>query len=185
MPYPCAYCDRKPFATANGLANHLARSLACQRERSASFGVQALATDDDGFLKCLAANMPAVSQIEGKTRHVLSKQPNGLRAKLQNFDTVLQQYVPNDTQEEGSDDEDFGNYGNDEDEDDTNVMDQEPSNKGQPDESMSSTFQNYCQESYSRQRFSKQFEDAIRLMAKLRQSKASLATYDSILEWHF
>jgi len=53
-----------------------------------------------------------------------------------------------------------------------------------PDTSILDNFREYCRMASKFEGMPKQDEDALKLMRLLRQSKASLETYDTIVEWH-
>jgi len=162
----------------------MARSASCQQLQSAMFGIQGMAKDSDGFLRCLPANNAKKTTVDGNIAAVNANGNAVLRPSV--FNAEAQQPLMESSSEEaeaaeGNEEDSFGSMGD-------QWVDYDGDTGVYGDDSpclvMWQQQNDYCQKSLNRRPFGKRMKDCINLMYALRASKASLDTYDSVMEWH-
>jgi len=184
--FKCKGCGRANFKSATGLTQHQQRNRVCQPgyiERS--YGKFDLDNDinGDGSLGLLLGLLPTTTVMRPTTRQSLAT-----RAELEE---------PG----EGTDDEDASYVGIEDDDsamdednsatdDDNSAMDDDNSddvstNFDNPLGKIRSNFERYVETAQYSLHFDKNESLAIDLCHRLRQSKASLDTYEEVMQWHF
>ena len=162
----------------------MARSAGCKSQMEASFGLQLPSIGNDGFLKCVPIAIPKQVTTKGLVGNNLPDRSTRLvpmsAKSAQPGGQVLLPLAPSGSAY--SDDD--GPLFDDEDDDESNNMEANTGTDGDPDETMLADFRQYCQDARKFEPFTTRYVKAIGLMKALRQTKASLDTYDDIMEWH-
>lgn len=175
MSFVCEYC-KKPYASRRGLSQHQEQNQRCQAlfqgaNRAKSFVV------DSSFLRCVAIQeAPKAKNLSHRTRGLGPLQSNNAGERL----VEGSQSSQNEANSLYSDDDMGFQLGDSDQETDTEG---EISPKS-PDTTMRDNFKEYCSKADSFVDFPKIWVDALNLMHKLRATKASLDTYETIMEWH-
>ena len=183
MAITCSYCQKK-FTSNRGLTQHQQRNEKCFRQLSAVAGTGPKPPQASCGVALSALNLAKQRQKEhyagpkkGKKARKLG--PSTSQSALQNAEFAGQYH---------SDNDDVGIYsdGSEEEEDveEANSDDEEALGAPQIDESMLANFKNYVAGAPNLAPFTSQEVQAIKLMAVLRRTKASLDTYESVMEWH-
>ena len=178
----CEHCGREDFESKRALTQHLTHNKQCQhRVKAKAAGVFAFQVPHD-FIKCLpiirgtgtqnchdAHRTYQMGEIS-PGKEVLDHRPAKKRCNAASFNYEEDEFhaplgTDNDSIAHDSDNSSV----------DAGALDQEIVND----------FREYCvrAEKYF-QPLNKNQRKAIRLMSKLRETKASLDTYDSVMEWH-
>lgn len=184
MPFTCQYCDHKPFATANALSNHVARSAACQQARNRALHCRPNLKDADGFLKCIRTNCSAKANYKDQPWLEFGYKFDGLAPRTH----------PS-THDEGTDNTEIARGAYEYEDDDEGLVppagsdasdEEEPieSQNDGPDVTIRASFWEYTQKARAFRPFNKKFQDCLKLMYILRLTKAPLKAYDSVMEWH-
>lgn len=139
---------------------------------------------EDGFLKCVAlslqqreANIGHRTKISGAKRNHAALESNEDQLFLgQNNNHGSHEYEDDDMSMGYADSGDEGN--------EAPEIDPTNSQIDEIDESMRADFKSYCKKAANFVELQQHVKDALNLMRLLRQTKASLDTYDSVMEWH-
>ena len=196
--YKCPHCDKDDFTTQRGLTQHLQKSRVCSNihflEEEAKSGYH---TAQEGIAftvvqqpitrKRLAAEVNADCTNTRHNRRVIAKNTElnrSIAAKQQEFGSMEENYETA-REDEGDalymaslaeeDDDSFADHGN--------IAPQEE-NLYQK-RKLLEEFREYT--AYAKRHFvpfSKDERTAIKCMATLRKTRASLGTYNSVMEWH-
>ena len=157
----------------------------------ANLGADGGYTTATEFFACVAVNAKRKLEELEQERQNDSKMPAGLGAMQRHFGSqqasILQQNVGYMTAMEQFTDEDiwFGEDNEEEDEDtDDENGESEPEISEAPSLTVRQNFQEYVKIAQGFIPFQKKSKDAINLMGVLRKTKASLETYDKVMEWH-
>jgi len=149
-------------------------------------GVAAKNAIQEGFLRCVALNLQQNASSLSAGGHSFTRRSVGLGPKNNNSRGATEQdrlfYGNNNDNQQEYEDDDMGWNGMDSDNDD--VQEGEEIDPNQVDESMLSDFKQYCLQASKFHPMPKSVVDSLRLMRTLRQTKASLDTYDAVMEWH-
>ena len=184
----CEYCGRNNFETRRALTQHHSSNKACfQLLRAKAAGVCAYQVPHD-YMRCLPIIRGTGTQKHHDARRTFQmgelsaslppseKEVVDYRlAKRRHCDPALFNY---------EEDENQVDFGNDSDSNEPD-SDEESAESGAIDQEICRDFREYCvkAEKYFHPLDKKQ-RKAVRLMFQLRQTKASLDTYDAIMEWH-
>ena len=192
MSFRCPYCNHKPFATRRALTQHQQRNVACQSRLKDAMGATKGYTTCDEFMEYVAVNALQHAKLMGQHDLKQGLMAAQLGAMAQNSmaknataegyatareydsDGPLIQF-PEENYEALDDDE-----SQNEDEDAVIV----PPNNLPPLTTIRDDWNKYCQKAQKNVFFQKDRRAALELMLKLRQTKASLETYNTIMEWH-
>lgn len=179
----CPYCKRQDFASKGGLTQHIRKTPACAKKDLA-----AVHGKDEGYMTATEfLKMAEISREQYRIEKVLAHQDldylhknptyncqnRGLQGQ-DSYETAQEFFDDN-----GEDDDDNMEYEEDEFGDNIPVW-------TRPDKSLREDFDNYVQ--YAEDHlmdFTHNEQVAIELMSLLRRTKASLDTYEQVMEWHF
>ena len=188
MPYFCPYCLRNTFASERALTQHQQRDVSCFKQMQQASGVESGYSTAHEFMYNAAQNNNQnrmnVSEHSQKNRGKLSQamafdQQDMLQ--LGGYKTAREEYSDDDMVL--MEDDDNNEEGNDSGEDESNGSN-EMNAEAVVDESIRETFKEYCQIAKDFKPFTDEKMEALKLMRILRQTKASLDTYEAIMEWH-
>jgi hypothetical protein len=197
--FECNYCGKDDFASSRALTQHLEQNSKCARSAEAeTFGHKL-----NGKGQCTDFGFGDYTEVERhKTRAhweyltgLLADMPQKALDKHQiplgqqeygDYTTRQQEWTDNwdgnfypvEQDSEGELSENMDGFLSDGDGSDDDVW--------RPDASIMANFKGYCERADKKflEWFTKTQGDAIRLMATLRETKASLDTYESIMKWH-
>jgi len=191
----CSYCGRDTFTSSRALTQHHQRNKKCAaKARKALFG------RDDGYQSALEF-MEYTDIAQDKTRaqkqfqesiSTISAPKNTLVNQRPLTDFYQMGYLDYDTGREYDDNSDGMYHGLDHDSDSENAHDPPSEDEhegdclGQPNEVIQGNFQTYCDRAdhHFLEFLTKKQVTAIKLLAVLRQTKASLDTYEAVMMWH-
>ncbi len=205
----CRHCGRADFGSQRALTQHLQRNIWCKNKAQSE-----LRGDSGYHTAREYISYAEVERHESRANAGKSDEPapnngqprqNVVKAAQSSVHTTFDyeeyafltcqeydddrfgNYYPidaDDTEQEGGfphdDDEDASHFGEDDNSTDENAEDSE-----MPDADIWAKFYFYADHAYKQSyRFSPLELDAIRLLATLRRTKASLNTYEAIMRWH-
>ena len=182
--FKCRFCDKPPFPNSRALTQHLQRNKLCRQALEDAKKAPAQASIAPGMLTCIRIHSPPKRQFKSALGTNPDLMCNLLGAN--NHASVTQQkqdqldYSALFDQNSHSDEDSLAFMGDDEDEDDVELTPHLEKLRN----SVLLDFREYRQEALDCPPLTKKHVDAINLMFTLRKTKASLETYDSIMEWH-
>lgn len=189
----CPYCGRDDFTSKGGLSQHITKTKACSKRES-----MALHGKDEGYMT--AQEFLDMADIYRRNKRDELVKTNEDFAYLHKTLAANLGYLDVKTQQN---EDYFVTYDDDMDEYEDAVEYEEdefgdyhpllPNNEGgmegtelEPETSILEDFDNYLEwAEHHLLPFTQHEMTAIELMRALRQTKASLATYEAIMEWHF
>ena len=192
MSISCPFCDRTNFACQRALTQHQQRNEKCYARLCESVGADSgyttahesfsCAKTNAGFndhdLAALATNMFHRSSRLGAMQVHFDKLQRKVLHNLGGYQTARE--VESDADNEQSDDDGAMFLGDN----DNEAVEEQPAVYIKPDETIRANFTYYCEFAEELVEFPPDKEAAIKLMHTLRQTKASLDTYNTIMEWH-
>ena len=180
--FRCAYCGRSDFLSKGGLAQHVQRNANCKAKELASLsglGVRPETVDDFAVLTTVG---------RGKKRDdLLAVQRGECGSVGETLTTKVKNHALG-SNYDSSDDNNFGTaWGEDSDEREDGLSGKEQSDGDAhgPNRTILSDFLEYEKRAVENfEDFCANEKNAIELMALLRKGKASLDTYQSMMQWH-
>jgi len=172
LPHTCRFCNRPPFPSARALTQHLNKNLACKRMLEASLRQPNGASRVHNFMAS-APILVAPSKQLGPIDDGIGQQQ---RYERRQKDADSQNDVSDDSVEEAPAFED-----NDSDDDAHEAHNQV--NQG-PNSELLEEYKIYVERARRFGPMPRKLMDSVKLMHRLRRTKASLETYDCIMEWH-
>lgn len=185
----CPYCKRNDFASRRGLSQHILKTKACSKQdRAAVFSKDEGYMTADEFLEMAEIfrrnKRLDVTQAHKDFVYFHKKTANGRQEYVLKFDENA--FGMEHEYDDNLDDDSHVDYDDGEEYEENSLGDYIPVANHQPDESIRDDFDEYMKfaENHLIQ-FSRAEQVAVELMSLLRRTKASLDTYESIMEWHF
>ena len=176
--FQCIYCGRSDFLSKGGLEQHVSQNTECRAKESASLLGQEVRRET-------ARDFMALTTIrrEKKRNDFISRQDRDATHDKTSANHAAHHGIG--LESDGDNDHQFGAIGQDSDEDDHGMQSSDEGEDGAPDQSILLDFLDYeCRASLSFHDFTPKEQNAIELMSILRQGKASLRTYEAMMEWH-
>ena len=192
MSISCPFCDRTSFSCQRALTQHQQRNEKCYARLCDSLGADSGYTTAHESFSCTKANDSHNNAKLAALATNMFHRSTRLGAMQVHFDTLKRKVMNNlsgyqTAREVESDadheqfDEDGAMFWSDNEED---RAEEQPAIHIKPDETIRANFIYYCQFAEEFVNFPPDKEAAIKLMHALRQTKASLDTYNTIMEWH-
>ena len=199
MPFSCPYCAHKPFDTRRALSQHQQRKQSCMASIKASFGADKGYMTAHEFLVCVASDAFQKKQASAlfaygngqKTVRLTPKSSNDAQ-QLEGYSTAVEYNSDNELPDFDADDEEeyAHNEGEDADNEEEDASNEEEESHNDEemepeiDRSMLDNFREYSTMANGFAQFPVPKLNAIKLMATLRKTNASLKTYETVMEWH-
>ena len=192
MSYPCLYCSHRPFDSRRALSQHQLRKKSCLASMKASMKVDNGYMTAHEFLVCVSSHQSQkklaealLAKVDGqKTVRFTSMLPK----ESQQCDSDRQQLDGYSTAAENNSEDEFPDFDADNEEEDADDEEDNSDNEAEMvpviDRSMLDDFHEYCHLAEGFAPFPAAKSNAIKLMVTLRKTKASLATYNTVMEWH-
>ena len=185
MSYSCLYCSHKPFDTRRALSQHQHRKKSCLASMKASMGADNGYITAHEFLVCVASDAFLKKQAAALLAQGNGQKTVRFTSKLSNDGQQLDGYS---TAAEYNSDNEFPDFDADNEEEEADNEEDESHSEAvmepELDRSMLDDFHEYSKMAKGFAPFPVPKLNAIKLMATLRKTKASLKTYETIMEWH-
>ena len=197
--YKCPYCDHKPYETSRQLCQHLQKNPRCSKLRElANKGDEGYSTAQE-YMHFYPIKNPTTGPNKGVDHNLYCQPTRVLGAKrtctaafqgdetvtndidLSGYHTAMQDQMDHDLPTTWDDNEEEQQQRG---QDGYNLS---PENEAELEHllnSVRSDYREYCARAQGFAPWTKRMKEAVALMRKLRATKASLETYDIVMEWH-
>jgi len=192
----CPYCNHAGFKSGGALTQHKQKSVACRAAILASVGVDNGYVTAPEFLSCVPISQPKTAPGYGQidddaakagpetiANNTITRPTPRVQEQLDYYDayqTAREDQSDDDMVRFSDDDDEVGNNDQDANNDDEELAEWAVSNR----QCMLQDFKEYVENSSDNAQFTHNQLTAINLMSVLRKTKASLDTYDTVMEWH-
>ncbi len=204
--FKCLYCGRSDFATGRALTQHQQRNLRCLTKLNAKLAGDSGYMTAQEFQVCTKVNTGSLKQRQAEIAQELEaifeedslawqKLSGGQSTTCnaqENFETAQEDFDYDSLNLLPNNDDDVGIFDNNNFDVDAQDLANNTQDLGQGnnnteviDRSILGNYKTYCDKAHELfLPLTKIQRDAIQLMTHLRKSKASLSTYETVMEWH-